>query len=157
MELIFYCADSNDFSSGLLDQVRDLVPVERLVMCRNFVELQASLLKPEYDLFAAILVVSSRHDLLDLVSIGEFLRSIRVILILHDREQETVSKGHDLKPRFLTWPDWNSREVIAVLGKMLENVEQFQKDVEQGQFSHRRNQRYGKEEGIGGWDRQRRG
>jgi hypothetical protein len=126
MELIYYCTELNDFNTRLLDQVRALVAGDRLLVCRNFGELQASLLKPEYDLFVGILVVSSRRDLLDLLSIGDFLRSIRLILILHDREQETISKSHDLKPRFLTWPDWNSREVIAVLRKMLGNVAQSQ-------------------------------
>ncbi|MFZ2448808.1 MAG: hypothetical protein WAW37_20790 [Syntrophobacteraceae bacterium] len=126
MELIFYCSDPNDFSLGLLDRVGALVTAERLVACRNFGELQASLLRPEYDLFAAILVVSSRNDLLDLISIGELLRSMRVILVLPDWERETILKGHDLKPRFLTWPAWNSNEVIAVLHKMLRNEKRCQ-------------------------------
>ena len=126
MKLIFYCADPNDFSAGLLGQIGSLVPAERLVVCRNFEELQSSLLKSAYDLFAAVLVVSSRHDLVDLLSIREFLTSIRVILVLPDCEQETVSKGHGLKPRFLTWPAWDSCEVIAVLCKMLGSVEKCQ-------------------------------
>lgn len=127
MKLIFYCADPNDFSSGLLDQIGSLVPAERLLVCRNFERLQRCLLKPENDLFAAVLVASSRHDLLDLVSIREFLTSIRVIIVLPDCERETVSKGHDLKPRFLTWPAWDSCEVVAVLRKMLGTVENCQR------------------------------
>ena len=124
MKLIFYCADPNDFSSGLFDQIRFLVPVGSLVVCRNLEELQHSLLNSAYDLFAAVLVVFSRDDLVDLLSIREFLTSIRVILVLPDCEQETISIGHDLKPRFLT-TDWNSEEVIAVLAKMLRNAEKF--------------------------------
>ncbi len=126
MKLIFYCADPNDFSAGLLDQIGSLVPAERLVACRSFAELQSSLLRSAYDLFAAVLVVSSRDDLGDLLSIREFLTSIRVILVLPDCEQETVSKGHDFKPRFLTWPAWDSCEVIAVLRKMLGSREKCQ-------------------------------
>ncbi len=126
MKLIFYCADPNDFSAGLLDQIGSLVPAERLVVCRDFEELQSSVLKSAYDLFAAVLVVSSRNDLVDLLSIRELLTSIRVILVLPDCEQETVSRGHDLKPRFLTWPAWDSCEVIAVLRKMLGRVEKCQ-------------------------------
>jgi len=124
MELVFYCADPNDFSLGLLDHIVARVHAEKLVVCGSFKELRASLLKPEYDFFAAILVVSSRRDLLDLLSIGEHLRSTRIILILPDREQETVSKGHALRPRFLTWPTGNSNEVIAVLAKMMSSAEE---------------------------------
>ena len=36
MELIFYCADPNDFSSRLLNQIRALVPAQELVVCREF-------------------------------------------------------------------------------------------------------------------------
>jgi hypothetical protein len=126
MELIFYCAGPNGFSSRLLDEIGVLVSGKSLVECRNFEELKGSLLKPEYDLFAAILVVSSRHDLLDLLSIAEFLHSVRIILILPDWEQETISIGHALRPRFLTWPAWNSNEVTAVLAKMLRNAEKCQ-------------------------------
>jgi hypothetical protein len=135
MKFIFYCADRNDFSSGLLDQIASLVLAERLVVCRNFEELQSALLKSAYDLFAAVLVVSSRHDLLDLLSIRDFLTSVRVILVLPDCEQETISKGHYLKPRFLT-TDWNSEEVIAVLAKMLRSVEKFRVPVRH--HKHRR-------------------
>jgi len=121
MELIFYSNDRNDFSSGLLDQISALVPMESLVVCRNFRQLRRALLKPAYNLFAAILVVSGRQDLLDLISMARFLRSIRIILILPDREPETISKGHALRPRFLTWPAGDSGEVISVLHKMLAN------------------------------------
>ncbi|MGA2403679.1 MAG: hypothetical protein ABSG91_18550 [Syntrophobacteraceae bacterium] len=122
MKLIFYSADKNDFSSGLLEQVRALVPLEKLVVCRDCQQLRGALLKPSYDLFAAILVASGRQDLLGLISMAELLHSIRVILILPDRETETISKGHALRPRFLTWPAPDSLEIISVLHKMLANV-----------------------------------
>ncbi|MGA2735036.1 MAG: hypothetical protein ABSG35_20860, partial [Syntrophobacteraceae bacterium] len=65
----------------------------------------------------------------------DFLTSVRVILVLPDCEQETISKGHYLKPRFLT-TDWNSEEVIAVLAKMLRSVEKFRDPV--SHHKHRR-------------------
>jgi hypothetical protein len=126
MDLIFYSADPNDFSSSLLDQIGVLVSAQELLVCGNSEELKGSLLKPGYDLFAAILVVSSRHDLLDLLSIAELLHSVPIILILPDWEQETISLGHALRPRLLTWPAWNSNEVVAVLAKMLGNAEKCQ-------------------------------
>jgi hypothetical protein len=135
MELLFYCAGPNDFSSRLLDEISILVSGKSLVVCRSFEELKGSLLKPEYDLFAAILVVSSRHDLLDLLSIAELLHSVRMILILPDWEQETISIGHALRPRFLTWPAWNPNEVIAVLAKMLGNAEKCQSKWKNNNFN----------------------
>jgi hypothetical protein len=125
MELIFYSAGKNDYSSGLLEQIRTLVPTENLVVCRDSRQLRGALLKPAYDLLAVILVVSCSQELLDLCSMG-FLRSINVILILPDHEPDTTSKGHALRPRFLTWPGSDSREIISVLHKMLSNAQKCQ-------------------------------
>ncbi len=123
MELIFYCADQSDYSSELLKKISVLVPFRSLIKCLNFKTLKCSLLKPEYDLFAAILVISSRQDLLDVQSISDLLLTIRVILIIPDWGQEDILRGHSLRPKLLTSPGRNSNDVIAVLQKMLRNEE----------------------------------
>lgn len=123
-ELIFYNAGKSDFNSGLLEQIGGLVPPENIIQCKNMRQLQAALLKPAYNLLAAVLAVSDRQELTELVSITKFLRSTRVILILPDRELETVSEGHALRPRFLTWAARPSGEVIAVLHKMLARADE---------------------------------
>ena len=124
MELIFYCADPDDCSAKLLQRVSALVPTGKLIECRNLKGLRRSLLKRGRDPFVAILLVSNRGDLLDLLAITELLRSIRIILVLRDGEREFISKAHELKPRFLT-TEGRSEEVIAVLAKMLRNVKRY--------------------------------
>jgi hypothetical protein len=118
-DLIFYATGQSDFTSGLLAQIGTLIPEENIILCRDIKQLRAALLKPAYNLLAAILTVTGSQELRDLVSIARFLRSTRVILILPDREMETVTQGHALRPRFLTWPARAPGEVIAVLNKML--------------------------------------
>jgi hypothetical protein len=118
-DLIFYTTGQSDFTSGLLGQIGALIPEKNIILCEDIKQLRAALLKPAYNLLAAILAVSGRQELRDLISIAKFLRSTRVILILPDRELETVSQGHALRPRFLTWPAKAPYEVIAVLHKML--------------------------------------
>lgn len=129
MQLIFYCANQDDYSSKLLEQISVLVPTGSIVRCQNFKELKKALLKPEYDLFAAILVISGRQDLFDIQSVSDLLRSIRVILIIPNWERENILKGHSLRPRLLTLPGRNSSDVVAVLQKMLKNEERCQREV----------------------------
>ena len=125
MELIFYSARTDDFSSSLLDQVGSLIPVKNLVVCRNLKQLREALFRPAYELFAAILVAAGSQDLLNIVSMAEFLHSIRVILILPDRERDSILIGHALRPRFLTSSACNPNEIVAVARKMLENAEKY--------------------------------
>jgi hypothetical protein len=124
-DLIFYNTGKNHFTSGLLEQIGGLIPSQNIIMCRDIIQLRAALLKPAYNLLAAVLAVSGRKELLDLVSISKLLRATRIILILPDRELETVSQGHELRPRFLTWPAAAPTEVMAVLNKMLTQADQF--------------------------------
>ncbi|MCJ7779472.1 MAG: hypothetical protein MUQ27_01475, partial [Acidimicrobiia bacterium] len=47
--------------------------------------------------------------------IRDLLDRIRIILILPDRNKDTINKGHTLFPRFLTYVDGNFDWVTAVL------------------------------------------
>ncbi|MGV8073848.1 MAG: hypothetical protein AB2L11_04745 [Syntrophobacteraceae bacterium] len=127
MEVIFYSGNPGDFSSDLLERVAAVVPSEKVVVCRNLERLQGSLLDPDYDPLAAILVASGQQDLLDFVSIADLLHSVRIIMILHEWEGESISRAHLLKPRFLTSSSANSGEVVAVLRKILGNEEKRQR------------------------------
>ena len=84
-ELIFYNTGQSDFTSGLLAQIGALVAPENIIMCKDIKQLRAALLKPAYNLLAAVLAVSGRQELYDLISIDKFLHSTSVILILPDR------------------------------------------------------------------------
>lgn len=73
----------------------------------------------------AALLTGNKEDLLNIVSIRKLLSGMPVILILPDREKDTVAMGHALSPRFLTYTDSNLQEVTAVLGKVLEKHKQM--------------------------------
>jgi hypothetical protein len=66
------------------------------------------------------LFIAASHDELDrLLSIRFLLRNIRIVLILPDRSEKTISMGHDLAPRFLGYVDDNISEVAAVVTNMI--------------------------------------
>lgn len=54
---------------------------------------------------------------MDILSLREFLHDRRIILVLPDSEPETVSLGHILRPRFITYGDSDYMDVSAILGK----------------------------------------
>jgi hypothetical protein len=71
----------------------------------------------------AVLVAENGEELKHLLSAEEFIDGIPVILILPDQERETVSAGHRLRPRFVSFLNSDFKDVSAVLGKMLERAE----------------------------------
>ena len=70
----------------------------------------------------AILLAASKEELQELVSVGELLEDIRIILVLPDTDRDTVANAHILRPRYLTYVDSDFSDVAAVLSKMLSNI-----------------------------------
>ena len=64
---------------------------------------------------------AGQEDFLFLESINNLLFDARLILVLPNREKDTIKKGYSLYPRFITYTDGNYRDVTAVLNKMLIN------------------------------------
>jgi len=79
---------------------------------------------------AAILLPADEKDLDNLISIHDFLLHLPIILILPGQSHDLVTKGHSLRPRFLTFADSDFSDVAAVLTKMLTNVDSKENDPE---------------------------
>jgi hypothetical protein len=99
--------------------IEKLNPKMGLELHRSNVSLAQRLRLPLRGIPIAVLHLTRKEDLTDVLSIKDLLGDIRIILRLPDREEETVSKGHILRPSFLVYPDSELREVTEVLKKML--------------------------------------
>ncbi|MCG6535460.1 MAG: hypothetical protein L7F78_12400, partial [Syntrophales bacterium LBB04] len=84
------------------------------------------LLVPLGDLSIAVICVSSQKEFSSLLAIKDLFKDMRIILILPDRERATVSKGHGLKARFLSYKDSDFSDVAAVLHHMVEKMDMTQ-------------------------------
>jgi hypothetical protein len=47
------------------------------------------------------------------------MRDVQIILVIPDRRPETLSLGHLLRPRYLSYEDGNFDDLASVLEKML--------------------------------------
>ena len=92
-----------------------------MVVCRTLSDLSQSLRQPEEDLGVAVLLVSDQEDLQNIISIRHLFQTIRIILLLPNKEPETVVMAHQLRPRFLTGRNNDLAEVMAVLKKMFKD------------------------------------
>jgi hypothetical protein len=67
----------------------------------------------------ALLYASTSKDLNDLIACRNLLSNLRLVIILPDSEENTIAKGHLLRPRFLSYQDNGFSDLSAVLQKML--------------------------------------
>jgi len=102
---------------GLLEKSFPGVDIE---VDRTIDGLSARLRQPKDDAFVAVLMAKSRKELLYFLSILNLFRDIRIILVVPDRNQETIALAHQLRPNFLCYKNSDFTEVIAVLNKMLQ-------------------------------------
>ncbi len=119
MGLIFYAAETKGAGRLLWDLHQNLVHEYNVKFFRTIETLSQNLRQPIGRLTIAVLLASSQKDLEDIFSIRDLFDRVRIILILPDRNEDTISKGHSLFPRFLTYVDSDFNWVTAVLKKML--------------------------------------
>lgn len=108
-------------NSRLQEALKPVVAEQSLEVFTKFEEFTDRIRRLPRDIDVAVLSVQNDYQLAALLSLGEYLDSVRIILILPDRNHHMVSKGHLLHPRFVTFNDDNYADVAAVLSKMLRN------------------------------------
>ncbi|MDD5222430.1 MAG: hypothetical protein PHE84_00440 [bacterium] len=117
-KMVLLYSSNDDFREELYPFLKILVPESDLVVGKTQEEL-LRILGLSRTNFIAVLFVSSQKELSQLVSLQDHLRGAKIILVLPDREKQTIAEGHQLQPRFLTFANGDLGEVKAVLGKML--------------------------------------
>ena len=121
MKLLLYAPDKCRSGKRLQKVIEALVSEEDREIYRTIDSLTSGLRQPRHDPPVAVLLAASREDLSDILSLRDLLGDVRIMLALPDREQDTIAKGHTLRPRFVTHADSNFVEMAAVLRKVLGN------------------------------------
>jgi len=105
---------------GIRQRLRSLVPEENLEVYRSIEEFVHGLYRLyDYDTIV-LLQARDREELLRIVSLRDLLQGLRVILLIPDREVETISLAHRLRPRFLGNSESDFSDTVSVLQKMME-------------------------------------
>ena len=123
MSLLFYSTSAKGQGKKLHRVIEVLVLKREIEIFRTIESLTRRLHRPGlgHNMTIAVFLAASKEELSELVSIRNLLADFRIILVLPDTRDDTISKGHTLSPRFLTYQDGDFLDVAAVLGKMLRN------------------------------------
>jgi hypothetical protein len=117
MRLIVYTNPRDNSASQLQDEIPKIASlnVEFIHTQENFMRSLRS-----HMVFQSVVVfqATDQADFLFLESIRNLLFDARLILILPDREKDTIKKGFSLYPRYIAYSDDGYKDVAAVLKKM---------------------------------------
>jgi hypothetical protein len=119
MQLLFY-ASRNDESENRLDAaIRSVAPretVERFVTLEDFRERLRSIVEPNSIM---VLAAVDREELLKLQAFRDMLTEIYIILVLPDREDDTIKLAHLLRPRFLSQTKDDFSDLSRIVAQMI--------------------------------------
>jgi hypothetical protein len=119
MKLLLYCSGTNGTGERLQHAMEGVAHTHKIELCQTIAGLSNRLRQRTADLTAVVLCASTEAELAEILALREWLCELRTILILPDRESETVSQGLTLRPRFCSFIDTDFSDVSAVLAKML--------------------------------------
>ena len=121
MKMLLYLPHEDGVGTKLLGIIEGLAVNGKIEIYRSIDSFVQRLRKPTFDIDIFILMAANKKQLSDILLIKEKLRDIKIILILPDRESDTISRGHELYPRFVSYIDSDFKEVGAVMEKMVKN------------------------------------
>jgi hypothetical protein len=122
MRLLLYVSVNDGVGKRLQKMIEEIVPKNNLEIYRTIENFSRRFRKPVDNLpITAVLLASCSEDLVGFLSIRDLLRDVRIILILPDRDEDTIAQGHTLRPRFLSYTDSDFSDIVAVLEKCFES------------------------------------
>jgi hypothetical protein len=120
VKLFFYAPLVNGQAKKLLDKLAVLRPRLNMRTCGDLMGLELQLRQPNMDSKIVILFPESAKDLEGLSTISQWLMDLPLIIVLPDRQKDTIALAHRLRPRFVTDIDCDfESEVTAILGHMI--------------------------------------
>ncbi len=126
MNILLFMPPSDTIGARLLWTIEGLAINEKIEIHRSIDSLSQRLRDLTYDIDVSILLTPSKKELSKILSICELLQDIKTILILPDRKKDTISRGHKLYPRYVSFADGDFKDIRAVLKKMTKNKQRVE-------------------------------
>ncbi|MDR3579969.1 MAG: hypothetical protein P4L44_08415 [Oryzomonas sp.] len=115
MQILLFARDGGG------DHIRDAVirTVPEAEVCSAMGSLVSRIMNPFRGPVVAVLIAGSRSEFAEIQLMKGLLHDICTVLILPDRDADTIAAGYDLHPRFMGCLDDDADEIAAVLCRML--------------------------------------
>lgn len=120
-KLLLYVPVTSGIGYRLREAVAAVLPKKEVEVVQTMDALSDRLQQPLNGLELAVLLSASQRHLIDFLGLRPLPDRLRIILVLPDTKPETISLGHSLQPRFVTYIHSDFQDVAAVLEKILKS------------------------------------
>lgn len=118
MQILFYCSKADTTNHELYEMMKNIDDQIHIKTYRVWNIFREKLLGPRSSDSLTIVLILNKEELLNAVSIRDYIHEFRSILILPDNDDETVSLGHSLRPNFIAYDRGDLQNIVIVLKKM---------------------------------------
>ena len=122
MNVFFFSDMQGDTKKRIQRVLEYMLPKKNIQYIKSVKALEDHLRQSSHKMSLAVILNVSKAKLVSLLPIKELLEDTSIILILNDKDDETIALGHRLRPRFMTYADSDFLDVASVLIKMKEKL-----------------------------------
>ena len=137
MGVLLYATEADEAGKRLERIIKTTLVSLDIQVYRTINSLTQKLHQPKDGFLIAVLLAHNKKELSKILSLKDLFWNSRIILILPDQEMNTISKGHKLYPRFLSYVGSDFTDVAAVLEKMLKHLDSIQFQYKGGEIEWR--------------------
>ena len=119
MSLILYLPRHEEAEQQVLGSICKTIPdwmIERFLSITEFSE---RLRRSMGDVRVAVLYISNRDELMEIIYRGYLLKDLKVILVLSEGDPEMLNKAYELCPRFIAAAESDFKYLGVILKKMM--------------------------------------
>lgn len=122
MNIIFLSGFRSETRKRLQRVLEYLLPRDQIKYIRTIRALEETLRASLPNMMTTVILNVDKQKLASLLSIKDLLEDTNLILILGEKDEETVALGHRLRPRFITYADSDFLDIASVVMKMKEKI-----------------------------------
>jgi len=117
-KFVLYSPYTNSFIRRLTELLDESFPKAQYEVYFRWEALKKRLQLLRQDICSVILIAPTRNALEMIMAIQPLLEGLKVVLVLPDRDGDTIEKAHTFRPRYFTYVDADFSEIVGVLQKI---------------------------------------
>jgi hypothetical protein len=123
MHILICTSSATAAGHKLQRRLRTSTGVEHCDLFTSVASLNTRLRRPMRPAAIGILIPGHARDLLCFAAMRHLMGDMRIVLVLPDSRPQTISDGHALHPRFISYADSDLKDVEAVVAKMVATLQ----------------------------------
>mgnify|MGYP000911250677 FL=1 len=118
MAVVVYLPQKVEMGVELLLIVQKAIPDQKIETFSSIDQLIDRIQRPLLDISVAVLHVSKRADLMELIFLKDVLVELEIVLVLAGSQPDVLEKAYELQPRFIVSSESDLHQLGDVLRKM---------------------------------------